>query len=135
MEIVSYVASHYIEWIFAAATCVLGFLYRQTAKRLKEEQKKNKAVADGVQCLLRESIVSNYNKYQERDFCPIYAKESIKRVYAAYHDLDGNDVATKLYHTLLEMPEEPEEREDNNYAKENRNRNYCENCSAGVCAH
>ena len=109
--IMQYIVVHWVEWFFTVTTFVLGFLYRQTAKKLKEEQKKNKAVADGVQCLLRESIVSNYNKYQDRDFCPIYAKESIKKAYEAYHALDGNDVATQLYHTLLKMPEDPEEKE------------------------
>ena len=58
-----YIAAHWIEWMFSASTIILGFLYRKSEKRMKEEQKKNKAVADGVQCLLRESIVSNYNKY------------------------------------------------------------------------
>lgn len=56
--------------------------------------------------------MQNYNKYQDREYCPIYAKESIKRVYEAYHKLGGNDVATKLYNTLLNMPEEPEEKEE-----------------------
>lgn len=113
-----YIAAHWIEWMFSASTIILGFLYRKSEKRMKEEQKKNKAVADGVQCLLRESIVSNYNKYQERDFCPIYAKESIKKAYEAYHALGGNDVATQLYNTILKMPEEPEEREEK-YEKKN----------------
>ena len=54
-------------------------------------------------------FVANYNKYQDKDYCPIYAKESIKRVYEAYHNLGGNDVATKLYHTMLDMPEEPKD--------------------------
>mgnify|MGYP006874670334 CR=1 FL=1 len=49
--------------------------------------------------------MSNYNKYSEKGFCPIYAKESIKRVYVAYSDLGGNDVATGLYHKILAMPE------------------------------
>lgn len=118
--IMQYITAHWVEWIFSFSTVILGFLYRQAAKKLKEnakkleeEQNKNRAVADGVQCLLRESIVSNYNKYQERGFCPIYAKESIKKAYATYHELGGNDVATQLYHTLLNMPEKPEEREEN----------------------
>ena len=83
-------------------------------QKLKAEQKKNAAIAEGVQSLLRESIVSNYNKYTDRGYCPIYAKESIKHVYEAYHNLGGNDVATKLYNTLLAMPEEPKEREVHN---------------------
>ena len=108
-EILAYINENWVTWLFAASTGVLGFLYKQLSKRLKEQQKKNDAIASGVQSLLRESIVSNYNKYQDREFCPIYAKESIKRAYESYHNLGGNDVATKLYHTLLEMPEEPKE--------------------------
>ena len=78
---------------------------------MKEEQKKNNAIAEGVQSLLRESIVDNYNKYTDRNFCPIYAKESIKKVYSAYHNLGGNDVATELYHKILAMSEERKEHE------------------------
>ena len=36
----------------------------------------------------------------------------MKKVYAAYHGLDGNDVATSLYKKLLEMPEEQPKRDD-----------------------
>ena len=76
---------------------------------MKTEQEKNKAIADGVQSLLRESIVENFNKYTDRGYCPIYAKESIKKVYNSYHKLGGNDVATELYNKLLAMPEEKQE--------------------------
>lgn len=76
---------------------------------MRNQQRESRAIAQGVQSLLRENLVHNYNKYQEREYCPIYAKESIKRVYTAYHELGGNDVATKLYQTLLEMPEESKE--------------------------
>lgn len=111
MQILQFIQQSWPEWLFAALTAILGCLYRDVRKRLKEEQAKSTAIAEGVQSLLRESIVQNYNKYQERECCPIYAKESIKRVYEAYHNLGGNDVATKLYNTLLEMPEEPKEEE------------------------
>lgn len=110
--ILQYIQGNWVEWLFAGVSVVLGALYKDVSHRLKEEQEKNNAIADGVQSLLRESIVQNYNKYQDRECCPIYAKESIKRVYAAYHNLGGNDVATKLYNTLLDMPEEPREREE-----------------------
>ena len=57
---------------------------------------------------LRESIVTNYNKYKQKRYCPIFAKESLKKVYASYAALGGNDVATGLYKELLEMPTEKE---------------------------
>ena len=112
MAIWEYIATHWVEWLFAAITALAGLGYRDVSKKLKTEKERDKAIAAGMQSLLRESIVDNYNKYTDRGYCPIYAKESIKRAYAAYHKLDGNDVATELYHKLLAMPEEPKERED-----------------------
>lgn len=110
--IIAYMQTHWVEWVFAAALALLGFIQSRAAKQLAEEKRKNNALMLGVQSLLRESIVANYNKYQDREYCPIYAKESVKKVYEAYHNLGGNDVATKLYHTLLDMPEEPREEGD-----------------------
>lgn len=112
MHIWNFILQNWLEWLFAIITFILGCLYRDVRKRLKDEQQKSTAIAEGVQSLLRESIVQNYNKYQDREYCPIYAKESMKKVYESYHNLGGNDVATKLYNTLLAMPEEPKEREE-----------------------
>lgn len=109
MQILEYIQSNWVEWMFALISLILGSLYRDISKRLEQEQQKSTAISEGVTSLLRENIVQNYNKYQEREYCPIYAKESMKKVYEAYHNLGGNDVATKLYNTLLEMPEEPKE--------------------------
>lgn len=104
-----YASAHWIEWLFAVITAIVGFGYKSLSARMKEEKARNEAIAEGVQSLLRESIVSNYNKYSDKGFCPIYAKESIKKVYEAYHDLGGNDVATSLYKKILEMKEEGDE--------------------------
>lgn len=112
--ILEYIQANLAEWLFALISFILSLLYAYITKKQKLIAAKNDAIAEGVKSLLRESIVSNYNKYQERGYCPIYAKESIKKVYEAYHDLGGNDVATKLYHTLLDMPEEPKEEKERN---------------------
>lgn len=109
MEVLQFIQAHWIEWLFAIIIALLGAGYKNISTRLKAEQKKNNAIADGVQSLLRESIVNNYNKYTDREYCPIYAKESIKKAYGAYHNLDGNDVATELYNKILVMPEEKKE--------------------------
>lgn len=115
MEIINYIQSNWVGWLFAALFAVMGNSYRllkkqmQTQKKehdelLAEEKKKNDAIMQGIQSLLRQSIIDAHSKYSDRGYCPIYAKESLKRVYKAYHDLGGNDVATELYEELLEMP-------------------------------
>ena len=105
-QIFNYIAINWVDWLFLAVTGTAAWGYRALAKRQKDEAKKNKALADGVQALLRERIIETYNHYNDKGFCPIYAKESMRRLYAAYHALGGNDVATELKEKLLEMPTE-----------------------------
>ena len=112
MDILTFIATHWLEWLFTAVLAILSWLFREMREQLKEEQQKNEAIAEGVQSLLRDSIVCNFNRYHEKGYCPIYAKDSIKRVYKAYHSLGGNDVATELYQKILKMPEEKEEQGD-----------------------
>ena len=93
--------------LLACATYTINKARTDREQERIAEADKGKALSDGVEALLRESIVSNYNKYQDRGYCPIYAKESIKKAYKAYHGLGGNDVASELYHKIIKMPEEP----------------------------
>lgn len=62
------------------------------------------AIRNGVQCLLRAEIIRSHEKYMDKGFCPIYAREALKREYNAYHKLGGNDVATHLYNEVMELP-------------------------------
>lgn len=109
--ILNYIQQHWIQWLFALLLALLGWGHKQMVSQLKSEKRKNDAIAVGVQALLRDSIVTAYNKYSSKGFCPIYAKESVKKAYQAYSALGGNDVATSLYHKILEMPEEGETHE------------------------
>lgn len=110
--IMQYIGAHWVEWLFVAISALLSFGYRQIIRRQKEESVKNIALQEGVQALLRDRIIWSYNNYQDKGYCPIYAKENVKRMYDAYHGLGGNDVATSLKDKLIAMPEEPAEREE-----------------------
>lgn len=74
---------------------------------IKLRARRDTALEDGVQCLLRAEIIRDHDKYAARGYCPIYAKEALKRAYAAYHALGGNDVATDLYNDTMALPVEP----------------------------
>lgn len=112
MGILAFIGAHWLEWLFTAVLAVLSWLFKLMRDQLIEEKVKNAAIAEGVQSLLRESIVTNYNRYSDRGYCPIYAKESLKKVYSAYHNLGGNDVATELYNKVLKMPELKEQNDE-----------------------
>lgn len=96
----------FIKWLIpflcGGAVSALGVVIG----RIKLGKKKQDALGEGLQCLLRAEIIKQYEKWDERGYCPIYAKEALKRAYKAYHDLGGNDVATNLYNEVLELKTE-----------------------------
>lgn len=75
-------------------------------KELEKQQKILECLKLGTQCLLRVEIIRQHEKYVDRGFCPVYAKESLTKIYQAYHTLGGNDVATALYEQLMALPNE-----------------------------
>jgi hypothetical protein len=82
---------------------------------VKTLRRRNDAIMEGVQCLLRAEVIRNHDKYVlDKNCCPIYAKEALKRAYHAYHELHGNDVATGLYNEVMALPTEARENDHKN---------------------
>lgn len=72
---------------------------------LKRGKQRQDAVDLGLQSLLRAEIIRQHEKWEDKHYCPIYAKEALKRTYESYHLLGGNDVATGLYNKTMELPD------------------------------
>ena len=68
---------------------------------------KNKAMREGVRSLSRAEIIRAYEKYTERGYCPIYAREPLTKVYEAYHAMGGNGTGTDFYRKTIALPSEP----------------------------
>ena len=69
------------------------------------EHRGSKAVAEGVKCLLRARIIDLHGRTvgAGRPVTPDVKREAAA-AYAAYHDLGGNDMATSLYHEIMNAP-------------------------------
>ena len=102
--------------IGAAGTALVTLGNVLLTNRLNNRKKNDELrsnIAVGVQSLLRAEIIRTHDKYTQRGYCPIYAKESLTKQYNAYHNLGGNDVATELYKQCIYLPDKPrEENED-----------------------
>ena len=78
--------------------CLLGVpaLIAAIFKYLHSLVKKNAldtaAVKAGLQALLRSQMISDYNKWEERGFAPIYARENFENCWKQYHSLGVNGV-------------------------------------------
>ncbi len=83
-----------------------GFKYLHSMA--KKNAADNAAVKKGVQALLRSQMIADYNKWSEREYAPIYARENFQNCWKQYHDLGKNGVMDDLHEKFLELPTESE---------------------------
>ena len=88
-------------------SALMGALVTAVIARVKLGKIKYKAIQDGLQSLLRTEIIRQHEKYMEKTYCPIYAKDALRQIYESYHALGGNGVVTELYNSVMELPELP----------------------------
>lgn len=67
-----------------------------------------KGVRLGVQALLRAQMISDYNKWDERGYAPIYARQNFENCWTQYHALGANGVMDDLHRKFLALPTEKE---------------------------
>ena len=72
--------------------------------KLKEQRKETGALKLGIQALLRAQMVSDYNKWSEKGYAPIYARENFENVWQQYHSLGANGVMDDLHNKFLALP-------------------------------
>ena len=58
----------------------------------------------GVQALLRAQMIDDFNRYSEKGFAPIYARENFENCYQQYHRLGANGVMDDLHDKFLALP-------------------------------
>lgn len=92
--------------LITSAVTIGNVLFTTYMNRKQKKSENEQAIEDGLQSLLRAEIIRMHDKYMDLEYCPIYAKESLRRMYQAYHNLGGNDVATTLYNEMLSLPDQ-----------------------------
>ncbi len=60
----------------------------------------------GMQALLRAQLIGDYNKWTERGYAPIWARDNFENVYEQYHNLGKNGVMDGLHAEFLNLPTE-----------------------------
>jgi hypothetical protein len=67
-----------------------------------------KGIKLGVKALLRAQMISDYNKFMEQGYAPIYAKENFQNCWEQYHAIKGpNGVMDDIHNKFLRLPTEP----------------------------
>lgn len=94
---------------FLFGSGVLATVLRYFNKRIKDNSKKTEAVQLGVQALLRDRLITEYNYRIEKGYAPIYAKDNFDNMWTQYHNLGKNGVMDDVHVKYMALPTEPPE--------------------------
>lgn len=95
----------FVRWLIPFACGSVISVCGMIGTRLIRHKKRQDAVELGLQSLLRAEIIRQHEKWSDKHYCPIYAKEALRRTYESYHLLGGNDIATGLYNDTVALPD------------------------------
>ena len=85
-------------------TTICAYFY----KRIKANDRKTESVQLGVQALLRDRLIHEYNKAIDRGYAPIYAKDNFDNMWTQYHNLGKNGVMDGLHEEYMSLPTKEE---------------------------
>lgn len=96
------------QWLcLLGVPAVIGGSFKYLHTLIKHNSEDSKALKAGVQALLRSQMISDYNKWSERGYAPIYARENFENCWKQYHSLGVNGVMDDLHEKFLELPTTP----------------------------
>lgn len=91
---------------------VINIIVTSMITRKKKLSEREKIIENGLQSLLRAEIIRSHEKYMDREYCPVYAREALTRIYESYHALGGNGTMTELYKQVMTLPTDKEVHND-----------------------
>lgn len=83
---------------------ILGALIGFLSTKLKRNRKKDKAIEEGVQALLRNELIRRYREYETKGELSILDKENMEAMFKQYENLGGNGTVKHLMDELLNLP-------------------------------
>ena len=86
--------------------CILGIpsLSAMLVGVIVGQFKAVRALKRGVQALLRAQMINDYNKWSERAYAPLYARQNFENLWVQYEALGENGVMEDLHTKFLKLP-------------------------------
>ncbi|MBR3741196.1 MAG: hypothetical protein IKN04_12215 [Clostridia bacterium] len=83
-------------WILSFSTVLLGgfgYLFGQL-----------RALKRGVQAMLRAQMIAEFNRWEEKGWAPVYAKDNFENLWQQYEKLGKNGVMANIRTRFLALP-------------------------------
>lgn len=96
------------QWLcLLGAPALIAAVFKYLHSLVKKNATDTAAVKGGLQALLRAQMINDYNKWDDRGYAPIYARENFENCWKQYHSLGVNGVMDDLHNKFLELPVQP----------------------------
>lgn len=87
---------------------IVGWLIKTVRADRKARKIETEALKKGVQAILRNQMINNYNKwYEDRGYAPIWVKENFENLWLQYEALGENGVMKGIHDKFMSLPTEP----------------------------
>lgn len=88
---------------------ILAGIFKFLHSLIKKNKDDTVALKFGIQALLRSQMIADYNKYNEKGYAPVYARENFENCWEQYHSLGANGVMDDLHEKFLNLPVKKED--------------------------
>ena len=104
-----WVTKYWMEWLFGLLAAGLAWTVKRLSTRIRQEQKENHALRDGIRALLKAGIENECRRCQRERWCGPVKRATIMDMYTSYKALGGNAGTTSIVEQTLRLPAvEPE---------------------------
>jgi hypothetical protein len=83
---------------------LMGIVFTAISVIVKKLYKKQKAIENGVQALLRNELIRRYREFEIKGEMTILDKENMEFMFTEYQNLGGNGMVKQMYDEMLAMP-------------------------------
>jgi hypothetical protein len=104
IDILKIVLSYLIPAILGGMLGVVSTKLKNNKEKDEAAKKKEQAIEEGVQALLRNELVRRYREYETKGEMTILDKENIEAMFKQYENLGGNGTVKHLMGELLSLP-------------------------------
>lgn len=100
----------FYQWLcFLGVDAVVAAVIGWVVSGIKKDRADRNTMKLALQAILRRDMIEDYNKWKERGYAPIYAKQSFENCWKQYHALGMNGVMDGIHNEFLELPTEKKE--------------------------
>ena len=93
---IEFIVKYWLEILFTSICTGITYI-------IKRLYKKQKAIENGVQALLRNELIRRYREYEVKGEITILDKENIEHMFKEYKNLGGNGTVASMYEDLMKL--------------------------------